>query len=72
MLVRKLVLPGNNVAAKATCTSILPKSSTTLVPYCQRGIYFIKPDREVEMIDFALNIGYNDLYEAYCGQYLNW
>ena len=67
MLARKLVLSGNSVTAKAASTQILPKSSTTLVPYSQRGIYFIKPDREVEMVDFALNIGYNDLYEAYCG-----
>ena len=24
------------------------------------------------MVDFALNLGYNDLYGAYCGNYMNW
>ena len=37
-----------------------------------RGIYFTRPDREISVIDFAFNLGYNDLYGAYCGQYLNW
>ena len=33
----------------------------------KRGIYFIKPEREVEMVDFALNLGFNDYYGAYAG-----
>ena len=38
----------------------------------KRHIYFTRPDRDVEMVDFALNLGYNDLYGDYCGNYLNW
>ena len=43
-----------------------------LTPFAKRYIYFIKPERTTEMVDFALNLGYNDLYSGYCGQYLNW
>ena len=35
-------------------------------------IYFSRPERDVEVVDFALNLGYNDIYSDYCGQYLNW
>ena len=37
-----------------------------------RAIYFIQPERETEIADFAMNLGYNDLYGAYCEQYLGW
>ena len=47
-------------------------SPTASVVATKRGIYFIKPEREVEMVDFALNLGFNDYYGAYSGQYINW
>ena len=53
--------------------SLLLKTATRqLTPFAKRRIYFLKPERTTEMVDFALNLGYNDLYGGYCGQYLNW
>lgn len=42
-----------------------------LMSVAKRAIYFIRPERETEVADFALNLGYNDLYGAYGGQYIN-
>ena len=44
----------------------------SLVAFPSRRIYFGRPERPVEMVDFSLNLGYNDLYEPFCGEYLNW
>lgn len=46
-------------------------STGKLASVAKRGIYFIRPERETEVTDFALNLGYNDLYSAYSGQYMN-
>lgn len=49
-----------------------PVTRQNIVRVPDRKIYFSRPEREVAVVDFALNLGYNDLYGAYCGQYLNW
>ena len=51
---------------------VRPVTRQNIVHSPKRRIYFSRPEREVAVVDFALNLGYNDLYGAYCGQYLNW
>ena len=43
------------------------KTRQSMLGCPKRAIYFSRPQRETAVVDFALNLGYNDLYGSYCG-----